>query len=842
MFCSLCLHIRRGLHDVNCTAVKNGKTGNSDSEIDAVDVEVESPPAVVTNNYPKSAAKPKEKTENSRATKAKQNQKQRDTSDDDEEVIDVEGIEEDETFLTIGNTTQYLKSTVVDKSPVAAEAESFVMSESFVLEGTKHKTMSPEFGSCSDSQPDVNDAQVPKVKKSRIPVRKKGVSVNIKRRATRGKQKKVQGQQDGPHGRKNGGDVVDGRSPNDDKNQRKSSRGRKQDAKQNATKGRQNKVEESTIEGHEDNGEVYIDNVEVDNAGEVDEGTELFSSRAGQSRVTRGRKNKVESSKVAETEALEVDNEGVAKKGKRRAKSMPGAKVQTQKLSKSSKNDGKSSAVFSDEGLHEKEEQKRGKGRRSVPNIRQQQKEPVKGRKEKTDEKEEVREDKSGDVDADNHEKPAELKTGKQRKNVAKGSESDEQVELSGRKTRAQRRKEADNKLQGKGGSGEGDEEGGVDDVIEDENEACNNTGYEKVCQEKTRTQRKKTEDALIDKKDGNRGKEGAGGGSRMEDVEEKVNMPSEGKRDGKAVASKRKTRASRKRQANTERRDDNQEEEEEEENIADSALVSNVEDQEDNGVMESEDTEQEDELYATGDAMVNSSRVMALDTVDELDEDQSSSEKAEQETRSGSTIVSNNASSSLEASKKDNSGTGRRRRKPSVLPPYAVKRRANKVNSSKVSVSASSPESTTESEQGTYAKKPRLEEVLTEKGVTLNSGKRGAETWVAVNSRKSGGGAHSGGNSKGGNKSVAQKNSAKSSKDGHEKSLQDADENEGYDEGDVDYSVSEDGAVEGRTFEEIPSEDTTPRPPSALGKPATELKSILKSGGPVVRTHAGIV
>ena len=825
---------------MNCTAVKNGKTGNSDSENDAVDVEIESPSAVVSNDHPQTTTKPKEKTENSRATKAKQNQKQRDTSDDDEEVIDVEGIEEDETFLTIGNTTQYLKSTVVDKSPVAAGAESFVMSESFVLEGTKHKTMSPEFGSCSDSQPDVNDAQAPKVKKSRIPVRKKGVSVNIKQRATRGRQKKVHGQENGPHGRKNGGGEVDGRSSNDNENQSKSSRGRTQEAKQNAARGRQKKAEESTIEGHEDNGEVYIDNVEVDNTGEVDEGTESFSSRVGQSRVTRGRKNKVVSSKVVETEALEVDNDGVAKKGKRRAKSMPGTKVQTQKLSKSSKNDGKSSAVFSDEGLQDKEEQKREKGRRSVPNIRQQQKEPVKGRKEKTDEKEEVREDKSGDVDCDNHEKPAELKTGKQRKNVAKGSESDEQVELSGRKTRAQRRKEADNKLQGKDDGGEGEEEGGVDDVIEDENEASKNTGYEKVGQEKTRAQRKKTEDAFIDRKDGNGGKEGVGGGSRLEDVEEKVNMPSEGKRDGKAGASKRKTRASRKRQANTERRDESQEEEEEG-NIADSALVPNVADQEDNGVMESEDTEHEDELYATGDAMANSSRVMALDTVDELDEDQSSSDKGEEETRSGSTIVSNNASSSLESKKKDNSGTGRRRRKPSVLPPYAVKRRANKVNSSKVSVSASSPESTTESEQGTYAKKPRLEEVLTEKGVTLNSGKRGAETWVAVNSRKSGGGAHSGGNSKGGNKSVAQKNSAKSSKDGNEKSLQDADENEGYDEGDVEYSVSEDGAVEGRTFEEIPSEDTTPRPLSALGKPATELKSILKSGGPVVRTHAGI-
>ena len=40
-------------------------------------------------------------------------------------------------------------------------------------------------------------------------MRKKGVSVNIKQRATRGKQKKEQGKQNGPHGAKNSGDVVD---------------------------------------------------------------------------------------------------------------------------------------------------------------------------------------------------------------------------------------------------------------------------------------------------------------------------------------------------------------------------------------------------------------------------------------------------------------------------------------------------------------------------------------------------------------------------------------------------------------------------------------------------------
>ena len=37
---------------MNCTAVKNGKTGNSDSENDAVDVENESPSAVVSNDHP----------------------------------------------------------------------------------------------------------------------------------------------------------------------------------------------------------------------------------------------------------------------------------------------------------------------------------------------------------------------------------------------------------------------------------------------------------------------------------------------------------------------------------------------------------------------------------------------------------------------------------------------------------------------------------------------------------------------------------------------------------------------------------------------------------------------
>ena len=85
-------------------------------------------------------------------------------------------------------------------------------------------------------------------------------------------------------------------------------------------------MEESTIGGHEDNGEVCIDNVEVDNEGVVDEETESFSPRPGQSRATGGPKNKVEGSKVVVTEALEVGNDGVVKKGKRRAKSMPGTK------------------------------------------------------------------------------------------------------------------------------------------------------------------------------------------------------------------------------------------------------------------------------------------------------------------------------------------------------------------------------------------------------------------------------------------------------------------------------------------------------------------------------------
>ena len=107
MFCFLCRHIRRGLHAVNCTEVKNGKAGNSDSEIDAVDVEAESPPAVVFDDHSQTAAKSKETAENNRATKAKQNQSKRDMSDDDGKVIDVEGIEEDETFLTTGNITQF---------------------------------------------------------------------------------------------------------------------------------------------------------------------------------------------------------------------------------------------------------------------------------------------------------------------------------------------------------------------------------------------------------------------------------------------------------------------------------------------------------------------------------------------------------------------------------------------------------------------------------------------------------------------------------------------------------------------------------------------------------------
>ena len=160
----------RDSSDDKCAKTSGEEVGDSDTEIDVVN---EDPQMVIEKAVNETSYKKKPKSLKKTPAVTKKHRIEADESED-EDIIDITGTEED-TFLTIGNISRAAKtSTAVHKSPLPAQADSFVMSESFVLEGTKHKSMSPEFGSSSDCQ----DEPATKGYKSRIPVLTKGYPGN----------------------------------------------------------------------------------------------------------------------------------------------------------------------------------------------------------------------------------------------------------------------------------------------------------------------------------------------------------------------------------------------------------------------------------------------------------------------------------------------------------------------------------------------------------------------------------------------------------------------------------------------------------------------------------------
>lgn len=166
----LTVSILRDSSDDKCAKPSGEEVGDSDTEIDVVN---EDPQMVIEEAVNETSYKKKPKSlKKTPAVKKKQSIVADECEDED--IIDITGTEE-ETFLTIGNISRAAKTnTAVHKSPLPAQADSFVMSESFVLEGTKHKSMSPEFGSSSDCQ----DEPATKGYKSRIPVLTKGYPSN----------------------------------------------------------------------------------------------------------------------------------------------------------------------------------------------------------------------------------------------------------------------------------------------------------------------------------------------------------------------------------------------------------------------------------------------------------------------------------------------------------------------------------------------------------------------------------------------------------------------------------------------------------------------------------------
>lgn len=355
--------------------------------------------------------------------------------DEDDEFIDVEGIEEENTFLTIGNnTTPTGKSNVaVGKSPASSQAENFIMSESFVLEGTRHKSMSPEFGSSSDNQTEPD----PRAKKSKIPVRKKGLTNTkpVQERVTRGRKKKA--------------------------------------------------AEDP-----------QIGDTEVAEADEKKEEKErgLLSNQV-QVISTRGRKQTARKGKPVESETAEVQNRDNDEKDKRRPTCLQGKR----QLRKSTRSDERKGAVSDEGDDHDESDAVNTEQGKKKP-ITQKPKRITRGRKQKSDTEnmdegtvEVIIVDSDGEKQSGHKRRPkqgveGDNRTEQNERAVGRSEQLDEgkTTEVSGRKTRAQRQQEKDFKL-GRRDNKENDVdgEGKVFKVVDSETEQVEIENMESLEMEK---------------------------------------------------------------------------------------------------------------------------------------------------------------------------------------------------------------------------------------------------------------------------------------------------------------------------------------------------------------------
>ena len=674
--------------------------------------------------------------------------------DKDDEFIDVEEIEEEEeTFLTIGNNTiQIAKSSAaVGKSPMS----SFIMSESFVLEGTRHKSMSPEFGTSSDNQTEPD----PRAKKSKIPVRQKRLtnSKSAQQRATRGRKKKA--------------------------------------------------MEEPQI----------VDKEEVE--GDEKEDDEQ-SNRKEPIISARGRKEAAGKGKPVESEAGENQNRGTDEKEERKATRLPGKRQQSKSTGrgerKAASDEGdegdESSAVDIEHG------KKNAEGRKNT----QKQKRITRGRKQKSDTEnmdngaaEVINEDSDGKKLSDHRTRPKEgvevENTAEQNGSAADRSEQpgeSKTTEVSGRKTRAQRKKEkeiADKKGEGK------DIEVVVDnlEVEEVESENLVSLEVEKEVEKSERESRAKR-------------KEKAKKNKENDDAENERNLTQAyTKRGGRKSQSfgKDKTLGEGDRQDLTEEVED----------------VSKVRGGVRGGRRKPQVTEGREH-----DAE-HEEKIDALDTIEDLADGQASSN--EHISVTDITNVSSNASSGSESTKKVITGTRRKRRKRSrILPPYAAKRLPNKGNNSKSSSTINSHDSMSE----TDAKKRRLQ---VEGNQTSIFKEKSSRKGAATNPRISGRAKRPGRTSEGATKSLAENHEKECSKrdrgvSGTKVENANNDDNviddvvsDVADEVGVADSVQEATGVANSSFESVLVHQTDTMTPA---QPVTALKSILKSGGSLGRAATG--
>ena len=855
-------HINRNSPRHKSTEPISEQAEESDTEIDIVAVSDDESQLVgqqtsVRSPAVKSAIKTKEKAKKQPATHARKTKNCISMADQDDEVIDIEEIE-DETFLTIGGNTTRMTKSVLDKSPVPTRVESFIMSESFVLEGTRHKSMSPEFGSSSDSQAEPE----PKANKSKIPVRQKGLpnTKPVQQRATRGRKKWVEEEL-----QKVESEVVQA--------DERATRGRKKrveeesqtvesevvQADERATRGRKKRVENESQN-------VEPEVAQADEKDDEERGSP--SSKQEQNKPVRRRKQQVE--KAVELEAVEVQNSGPEIKYIRKARSLPGTKQQQQQQQQQEKStrrarkrDGKTRSVTSDEeevddddkvdSASTAHEEKQGRGRKSMPNATQQLKKVPRGKKQKRDEEIVEYEAVEGNNEDSDVEKSPSRKTrtkkGVEGRKKAEESESVEErsekadggnpTEVSGRKTRAQRKKKNDAKLDRKDarerdidGKGKGKEIEVIVDELEIENVESENVESEETGQETEESGKDAKVSKVKRKEKPGKGKENNEANLKEVSRVNRKEKPGKGKEDNELEneANLKQVNSKRGRKKSQGVVKDQELEQTEGQDLLEAVeVVSKVRGRgrgrKSQAKGEQKQVEEHQEENNTH------------DIVEELPEGQTSSyENIDASVSNSISIVSSNASSSPESTKKAGNGVKPKRRKRSkIMPPYkyAASRRASKANSSKISITTNSHDSTTESELRADAKKPRLQEEANETDIVEKSSKKRT---TAI-PRKSGRAKRSGRTSEGETvtESLVQGSETECSKDGRDMSgaaMQNSDDDE---INDVD-SAAVDGVED--SFESTPHGRST----AAQGQPVAALKSILKSGGSVGRTSTGTV
>ena len=806
----------------------------SDSDINVIDDDTHNQEAIKV--LPPTSLQVTSKTAKREVAKTCQRGAPANDDDDDDDVIDIEIVDNEDTFLTLGNATQNLQGAAVEKAPVFVE--DVIVDETVVLQGTKHKTMSPEYGS-SDSQQEAKKPLASKQRKSKIPVR-------TGKRATKGKKNKIEQGQDVAIRKE---EVNEGKGSRQE--DAKSLMGRLQGL--SSTTRRQNEVSDKNDQNRQPvkAGDKNEEETDVDVVGQGGDIIEKMQNSKRKS--TRGKNEEIKeslNSRPQERESKGYENEEIdvkekapvesqvnetERKGKQRAKRLSG----TKSTRKAKKNNSKATKAKSDMEVPVEDEklvnmkngkaEKQSRKRNNVPVSGQQETEEINEGNEESEQNlerevggnervesdgsrkqhqmKEVQNDKretEGDLkcnrgddaeEDDGHENDDEKdeRTGRRKRKesgvvkkmgkwriekIKENVATEVDAELSGRKTRAQRKKEVDaklNKQESKTESRESCNEG-----VEDGHRGLEDT---ESTERKTRAPKKKVDVQPSEKdKKGVRRNEGSEDHhlvtvEEVEDAEAGEDVVSE---ESKLTENDDGTQTSGKEEIGKFGKYD--------------------------GKTFSEVTKYAKDSEEGSSVLAPKSTDRILNVIEEHNDEQIASGKTVQESVSSISNVSSNASSGSESRKR----TRNQRRKRKLLVHKSKVRRSKRARAAALD----SQDSATESKIRTDSKNPRLEEE--------------EETQIHMSKEE---------------ESVSEINKANGSELSSIQSALDSDKNEVDNRDNRNESVPEADAVETRTFAEVSSkhEEQTPFvvPSAQVG---AALKSILKSGGSTGRKNAGTV